>query len=124
MDWKGLHIRAARTVHSVLNHTLRVDGPDFSFSVSGDGQVTPNSRQLVEGVDVHFQEIYTLRPEFSTHSDFQSVRAAFPSGVGPSLIVGTHFSNRDRSRIERAIQRRSQNDPRWIVGQASAAFTL
>lgn len=123
--WNGLHFSAARTRHSVLNFTIRVDLPGGrSFSVSGDGQVTRETLQLVDSVDLHFQELYLPKPGIPTHADLQTLREGWADDQGPRKIVLTHFARNSRETLIRQVERLREWDERFQVAVPGAVFKL
>jgi ribonuclease BN (tRNA processing enzyme) len=99
LRWKGLRFACARTVHSVLNHSVRVDSGGCSFVVSGDGQITPDTITLARGVTILLQEVYSLRPGIPTHCDLQTLLESVPE-LAVGQIGVAHHSRHDREAIE------------------------
>jgi len=133
LTWKGLLIRGSRTQHSILNHTVRVDTTpeltaqeeirDFSFSISGDGRLTPECLELINGVKLHVQEVFTCRTPLGTHYDLQSFRAeCLPLNIKKFAL--THFARTERTRILREIRVLSRKDPRIKAPRPGESFTL
>jgi ribonuclease BN (tRNA processing enzyme) len=107
IEWNGLRISVAETVHSVLNYTIRVDLPGpknnkKSFSISGDGQITEASKKLVSDVNLHFQEVYSLKPEIPVHADFETVLEwAMRSKIESQDL--SHFSRAIKAKIHQQL---------------------
>jgi ribonuclease Z len=117
--WRGIRIQAARTRHSVLNLCLQFQGPWGSFSVSGDGALTSESRTLALGSDVHFQECYTVKPGIPTHANLDEILRAIEDAASSAEIQGawrsriflTHFSRLERVKILRELLRWKKTHP-------------
>jgi ribonuclease BN (tRNA processing enzyme) len=92
-QFRGLRLTCARTVHSILNFTIRVDLPGrlAAFAVSGDGQITPETKRLVSDVCVLFQEIYSEAPGIPVHADLATIRAWIPE-TSIKILVASHFA--------------------------------
>jgi len=98
--WDGLEFRGARTQHSVLNLSIRVDHPGaWSFAVSGDGRHTRESLELLEGVNVLFQELFALEKAGPMHEDWQALRRELPL-LGIGQVWMAHPSRSERTRVE------------------------
>lgn len=113
--WENWRIRCARTAHSVLTHTLRLDRADgASFAVSGDGAITDPVARLLRadgGVDLLFQEVFTRAHSVSSavHADWESVLNRY-GGVGGEAaparkIVVAHVSRHERAAVGAAVRR-------------------
>ena len=110
-----MSLRVARTFHSVLNYSTRVDLPGArSFVVSGDGQVTDGTLQLVSGADLLLQEVYSLRPGIPVHADLQTLTREL-SNMRVGAIGAGHFSRKEAKRIEEALLKIREKDPRWFT---------
>ena len=96
----GLSISSAPTSHSVPNRAFRFDGDGYSFAISGDGAMTPESRELFEGVNCLFHEgFYVGRPSDDVHASVDDVfEYAKSAGVRKVYIV--HMSRHHRSEHE------------------------
>jgi len=125
---RKVQIRGARTTHSVLNQTLRFDfGKKAAFSVSGDGQITAQSKTLVAGTDIHFQECYTLKFLTPSHADLATLQAAWGEGdprTAPHKIVLTHAARSERQGLVRQMRAIRRRDPRWWVAVPAENFWL
>jgi len=116
--WRELSFRGARTVHSVLNLTVRVDFKDaaggaHSFSVSGDGATTDESRALVEDVGVHLQEIYSVDADIPSHENLVKFSAwARSSHIGTIRVA--HHARSALGAVTSEVDRLRERDPRWV----------
>lgn len=125
LTWKGLKFSTARTVHSVLNLTIRVDlkGMAKSFAVSGDGQITEETMRLVEDVDLLFQEVYTAEPEVPVHADLQTV-AAFVARARLKKVLIAHQGRGEKPRVLWRVSQLAKKDRRWGVSRVGLASRL
>jgi ribonuclease BN (tRNA processing enzyme) len=123
-----IRLQGARTTHSVLNHAIRFELPQGrSFSVSGDGQITPEVCRLVSGVDLHFQECFWRKPRAPSHADLVTLRAAWQGKLGaaaPRSIVLTHVSRYERAGLTRDWAKLAKVDPRWKLAEPEQVYRL
>jgi ribonuclease Z len=118
LAWRGLSFRGARTVHSVLNLTVRVDFEDaagvaHSFSVSGDGATTSDTRALVEDVGLHLQEIYSVDADIPSHENLvKFAEWARTSRIG--TIGVAHHARSALGAVTFEVDKLRESDPRWI----------
>ncbi len=72
---ENMVIATARTKHSIINYTIRVDFLDKkkSIAISGDGQHTDQSKKLICDVNLLLQETYTIENTISTHSSVKGI---------------------------------------------------
>lgn len=112
--WRGLEFTCARTVHSVLNYTVRVDVGRKSFAVSGDGQITEATRRLVENVGVLLQEVYTANTSIPVHADLATIEA-FVWSAKLGRVGVAHHSRSECSKVCRRVESLRRSDPRWFV---------
>jgi len=112
--WQGLSFTCARTVHSVLNHTVRVDIGRKSFAISGDGQITAATRNLVTDVGILFQEVYTLRTPIPVHADLVTVEK-FIATASLGRIGIAHQSRSEITKFHRKVETLRKNDSRWFI---------
>lgn len=122
--WKGLTLHSARTEHSVLNLSLRIElANGKSFAVSGDGNFTPATRRLFEGVDLLLHEMYSLKPGVPVHADLESfVPYAMNARIG--RIGLAHLARGERDRIEKAVAKLKKTDPRWFIARVGQVIDL
>jgi ribonuclease BN (tRNA processing enzyme) len=116
VDFKGFRITVAKSQHSVRNFSYRVDFSDSdvcSFAVSGDGQMTRETCQLVNDVGVLFQEIYSLKEAAPVHMALSRFEKwAMNSRVG--VIGVAHHSRKEVSAIRRRVETLAKKDSRWM----------
>jgi ribonuclease Z len=116
VEIESLRIRAAKTIHSVLNYTLRVDFPThdtLSFAVSGDGQITDATCGLVSDVGVLLQEIYSVNTEIPVHADLKRLEEWVPNTALGKIGV-THHARSEVSAVHQRIRNLIRKDPRWF----------
>jgi ribonuclease BN (tRNA processing enzyme) len=118
VDFEGLRLSCAPTVHSVLNYTIRVNLPDgrSSFAVSGDGQITEKSKKLVDTVGVLFQEIYSEKPGIPVHADLETVKA-WISKSHVRKIVTSHFARTEKAGLAKRVKAVHQDKTKWVVSK-------
>lgn len=112
--WAGLTLRTARSIHSVLNLAVRVDGPGFSFAVSGDGAPTPGTFALYDGVQVLLHEVYTVEKEIPTHANLENL-VKWVSGSAAERVGITHVCRTEKADMKQAYQALRRLDPRWFL---------
>jgi phosphoribosyl 1,2-cyclic phosphodiesterase len=112
--WRKLRFRCARTTHSVLNLTVRVDFFGRSFAVSGDGQITGATRALVGDVGLLLQEVYTRAPEVPVHADLETL-VAFVADASVGRIGVAHHSRSAKSKVHARVRQLTKTDRRWFV---------
>ncbi|MGK5085722.1 MBL fold metallo-hydrolase [Bdellovibrionota bacterium FG-1] len=113
---ESLRVTAAKTTHSVLNYTLRVDftGKGIrSFAVSGDGQITDATCALVSDVGFLLQEIYTVKTDIPVHADLKRLEEWAPT-TAIQMIGVTHHARNEVSAVHRRIRALNRKDPRWF----------
>ncbi len=126
ISFEGLSLSVARTVHSVLNYTIRVDferNRFKSFALSGDGQITPSTQELVKDVGLLLQEVYTLRKKIPVHADLKTLEA-WASGASISKIGVAHHARSEVNRVHKRIQVLARKDPRWFVLKPGQIISL
>ena len=120
-SWKKLRFRFAHTSHSVENLAARIDGANWSLGVSGDGQLTKESRELFQNVDFLVHELYSLKPKTPVHCDFETLHEYISySKVG--RVGVTHHARSERVALQRKI--RTLRDPRWVALKPGMEFRL
>lgn len=102
--WGAWSLATAATVHAVPNHALRVtDGSGICVMISGDGEMTPESRHLAQGVDLLVHEAYRPTEYRSGHSTVQDVLAlAQEAGAKQTALV--HVERCMRAEVERTAK--------------------
>ena len=58
IEFNGLHLSFAPTIHSIENLAVRIDDGKNSICYSGDGQFVPETEALYKGSDLVIQETY------------------------------------------------------------------
>jgi ribonuclease BN (tRNA processing enzyme) len=114
--FRTLRIRAARTEHSILNHTLRIDflkGEALSFAVSGDGRPTPSSLKLISDVAVLLHEAYSVKPSTPIHSSMMELEQMLTNTNIKNIGV-SHHSRLELKKLQRRIRVLRRQDPRWF----------
>jgi ribonuclease Z len=115
---QGLKFSAARTIHSQKNISIKVEPisesrekPRHSFGVSGDGAMTPETLKLFRGVDILFQEVYSLKKRGLVPNHF-SLQQLLEYGEEGSLRVKRvgvmHVSRHERARVEKEVKKLKQ----------------
>ncbi len=89
--FREIQIQSAPTIHSIPNLTYRLNFGSSSFSVSGDGKLTPKAQAMVAGVDIHFQETYELQDTIPSHCSFEEVLQMHKAGSMKSIGI-THIA--------------------------------
>ena len=113
VEWAGLTFSCARSAHSVLNLAVRVEGPGISFAVSGDGQLTPETCELYEGVKFLLHEIYTVQDSIETHCDLKSL-TKFVARSRIERVGITHVSRNQITSMKQAWKELKKVDSRWF----------
>lgn len=123
--FKGLTLTCAPTVHSVLNYTIRVDvrgDRRTSFAISGDGQITTETKQLTRDVKFLFQEVYADKPGIPVHADLETVSAWAPS-TKINTLVTSHFGRSYKGKLKKQV-RAKKEAPRWLVSEPGLELAL
>ena len=124
LNFNGLIFNTAPTVHSVLNYTIRVDLPGgMSFAVSGDGQITPKSKKLVDDVDVLFQEVYSDKPGIPVHADLKTVTEWIEKSHVRSIVT-SHFSRSLKTTLAAKVTSKKVGPTQWIVSHPNLEVSL
>lgn len=100
LRWNGYIIESARTRHSVLNLAYLIrSGASGLLGVSGDGQMTESSENLLSRSDLLFQEAYALRTTPHLHADLEKI-SRFSQGFSGRIVL-THLGRVERVKISR-----------------------
>lgn len=123
--WNDCIISSARTVHSVLNLSLRVEKKDepWSLGISGDGQITEATQELFNDVSLLFQEIYSLSPDVPVHADL----ATFERFVSSSRIKNVRLAHHSRghlSKLHKRVTQLQKKDSRWGTAHPGQSHEL
>ena len=87
MEWEGIQLDFAQTMHSVTNLAMRMVAGSESFCYSGDGMFTDASRDLFRGADLVIHEAYQFQPS-PVHADIPSLlKMARTGGVNHLALV-------------------------------------
>jgi ribonuclease BN (tRNA processing enzyme) len=114
ISWNGLQLDCARSRHSVLNLAWKVAGKGFSFALSGDGEATPATRDLFEGVDVLLHEVYSAEPLFPGHGNLKTLSKFLRKSAIERLGI-THICRNERTPMKQALQKLKRSDSRWFL---------
>lgn len=127
IEWRGLVFRTAKTVHTLVNHSIRVDianQPHASFGISGDGQITRETRVLFADLGLLLQEIYTLRPRrYAVHADLKTVETYLNDSL-IKKIAGSHYSRTECKKIVQRLEQLEENDRRWVTLKQNTVLTF
>ncbi len=95
-SWRDWSIDTAPTLHPVPNHAIRVGVPGGkSLMISGDGEMTPESRALASRVNLLVHEAYRPAEYRSGHSTVHDVvQLGKQAGVGAIALVHVERSKR------------------------------
>ncbi|MFL5814977.1 MAG: MBL fold metallo-hydrolase [Bdellovibrionia bacterium] len=126
IDFKSFRMTVAKTKHSVRNYTYRVDFRDpkiRSFAVSGDGQMTAETCELVNNVGVLLQEVYSLKETTPVHMALSRFEKwATNSQVG--ILGVAHHSRKEVSLIRRRVEALKKKDARWMSVTPETTISL
>ncbi|MDI6721240.1 MAG: MBL fold metallo-hydrolase [Candidatus Aenigmarchaeota archaeon] len=100
MKYNGLAISTASTKHSIPNNAYRFEGDGFSFAISGDGAMTPESRKLYEGVDLLFHEGFFADKSSDVHSSVDEVYY-YAKSAGIKQVGIVHVGRYERLQKEK-----------------------
>lgn len=79
--------RFAPTRHSTSNLAIRIDAGSSALCYSGDGAITPDSRELARGAALWVQEAFSMEPS-AVHADIADVlQSASPAEVKKVALV-------------------------------------
>jgi ribonuclease Z len=100
-NWKDVRVWTAPTVHGSPNFAVRFDFPGGeSVMVSGDGEVTPESAELMAGCDLVVHEAYRMADHTPGHSSvrevLEAVRATEPP---PGQVALVHTNRKEREHL-------------------------
>jgi ribonuclease BN (tRNA processing enzyme) len=93
----GISLAAALTRHSLTNYALRLDWTSGRLFYSGDGRPTPESRGLMQGVDLAVHEAYAWQEDLEHHGSVASALAAAEE-AGASRLALVHLAAEVRRR--------------------------
>lgn len=84
----GFSFAGAPTRHSLSNYALRINFAEQVLFYSGDGSMTPESRELMQGADLAIHEAYAWEEDLLHHGSVASaLAAAKEEGVGRLALV-------------------------------------
>lgn len=116
MQFGEFRISHAQTIHTVPNYAIRIDltKSHLSFAVSGDGQLTSDTRRLVTGVDLLLQEVYSVKPTSPYHNDLHALLKDFDH-LSIHKIGIVHCSRSERNALGREVIDLQKKDKRWMI---------
>jgi ribonuclease BN (tRNA processing enzyme) len=100
-----LELRIAASAHSIVNHALRIDTPGLrSVMYSGDGAITPGTRELATGVSVLVHECFFAEAgDQRKHGDAEGCMAlAREAGVRTLALL--HFAAEAKQAIRQRVE--------------------
>jgi ribonuclease Z len=120
MKFGAIKLSVAATVHSVLNYTIRVDlktaQGERSFAVSGDGQITEQTKALVADVDCLFQEVYSEAPGIPIHADLETL-SDWVVGTQIKRVVASHFGRSAHRKLSVKVKGSGKSGIPWSVAR-------
>ncbi|PRQ08473.1 MBL fold metallo-hydrolase [Enhygromyxa salina] len=104
-EFGPLELRIAASAHSIVNHALRVETPGLrSVMYSGDGAITPGTRELASGVDVLVHECFFATPGGQRkHGDVEGC-IALGREAGVQTLGLLHFAAEAKPEIRRRVE--------------------
>ena len=118
-----VHTSPPRARHALLLNPFYAKDPHASFGISGDGQITRETRVLFADVGLLMQEIYTLRPRrYAVHADLKTVETYLNDSL-IKKISGTHFSRTENKKTIQRLKQLEESDPRWVALAPDTVFT-
>jgi len=72
-EFAGIKLSVAPTIHTALNHALRVEYNDKVLCYSGDGMYSDEAKELYRGADLLVHETYTLDKDIYGHGNIKLV---------------------------------------------------
>ena len=125
-QWGNYRFQCARSKHSVLNLALRIwNSKGRSIGISGDGQLTSETKKLFHDVDILFHEVYEQRDRIPNHCNLESI-INYSRNAKIGRIVLNHLSRQERSAIEKKlpnIAKRFQFT-KWQIGVPGDQFSF
>jgi len=102
--WEGIGVRTAQTVHGEDNFAVRFDFPSGkSVMVSGDGEITPDSRELLRGCSLVIHEAYRIKAHTPGHSSVSEVLEAAALDPPPGLVALVHTCRTERDLLSGTV---------------------
>ncbi|OZG70747.1 MBL fold metallo-hydrolase [Hahella sp. CCB-MM4] len=105
----GISIRSAPAIHSITNLVYRLDFDAGSFSVSGDGKPTELARELIAGVEIHFQETYEMEDRIPSHCSFEEVLQLVEANVCAAVGI-SHIARHQIEAMTKEYRRLVENE--------------
>jgi ribonuclease Z len=113
----SLTLRCARSNHSVVNLSVRVEIPDgTSLAISGDGALSLSTRELFKGVDLLMHEVFSHHSITPIHMNLDDLEE-YIRATGIGRVGITHVSRFQREDVASAVREISARDPRWFMAQ-------
>lgn len=121
---ENLKFRCAVSAHSQFNLSVRVTGPGGrGFAVSGDGNLTPATRKLYDGVDLLLHECFWLKQGANCHASLEAIRG-FADAHRVGRIGVTHLSRYYRKQIVNAVTALRRKDRRFFVARVGQVIEI
>ena len=92
------------TRHAVTNLGMRLAFKDFSLFMSGDGEITADTRAAITGSSYVVQECYTVDDHRRFHSSFKEVEAALDGAETPKRVFLCHTARHQREALFHRIK--------------------
>lgn len=105
VHWNGLSIDVAPSIHSVKNYAVRFQRKSggASFCFSGDGAISPETKNLYQGCELLLHEAYTWSKEIPGHTSVKKVLDELANS-NISKIVLTHHWSKEKEKIRKKVQ--------------------
>lgn len=122
---ENLRLRTARSLHSVLNLSVRVESVELpgSFAISGDGALSPQTARLYRGVGLLLHECYSLRASTPVHSSFDLLAHALPK-LGIGRVGLTHLARDEKAEIAALLKRNQASFRDWFIPRPGSLLSL
>lgn len=98
-------VSIAQTNHSMRNYALRFDHEGKKFAISGDGELTPDTKELFQGLDILIHEAFMVEKYFKGHSSIKEVvDFAKESNIPEVYLVHTNrFELQKKDEIKKIV---------------------
>lgn len=110
-----LSLSFAETAHSLRNLAIRIDGPQCSIGISGDGDFTEASKQLFYPCQILIHETFTLNGEVKGHTNLTTVLDYAKSMPNLKTLACVHISREERQRCLKICQEWQQALPFTLI---------
>jgi ribonuclease BN (tRNA processing enzyme) len=122
-DLNGLNLQAAQTDHPRKNLALRLKSGDRSLFYSGDGKMTPASRELAFNCSLAVHEAFTVEPLAGGHSSVQEC-LDMAVGAGVQALALVHIQRSEREKVKQLDARELQARAGCPVHVPEPGFSL